>query len=101
MCITRSSEIHIPFAESYELSTQQFPPRELARQVRCAALGLQRGPIVHILEPQGFGEQALLHRALDGACDIFPHGTQPDGIRVFPQNGGLFLRIFTREVQVG
>jgi hypothetical protein len=55
----------------------------LQRSTTCL-LGLQGGPIVNILEPQGFGKQSLLQGALNGAFDIVPHGTEPERVRVFP-----------------
>lgn len=70
------------------------------RSRRTCLLGLQSGPIVNILEPQGIGEQALLQGALDRAFDIFPHGAETDGVWVVPQDCGLLLKVFPREVQV-
>ena len=42
----------------------------------------------------------MLQGALDSTFDIFPHGTDADGIRVFPQDCGLLLKILAWEVQV-
>src|SRR5215472_8833727 len=42
----------------------------------------------------------MLKGALDGAFDILSHGTEPDGVWVFPQDGGLSLEVLAREVQV-
>jgi MFS family permease len=68
---------------------------------RTYRLGIQRGPKVNILELQGFSDQAMLQRALDGAFDIFPHGPKPDGVGVFAQDRCLLLEVVAREVQVG
>ena len=62
--------------------------------------GVQRCPIVDVLEPQRPAKQPLLQGAPDRALDILPHCTQTDGIRIVSEDRRLLLKVRSRKEQV-
>src|SRR3989441_11363109 len=62
--------------------------------------GVQRRPVVDVLEPQRSAEQPLLQGTTDRAFDSLPHGSQTDGIRIVSEDRRLLLKVLSRKEQV-